>query len=308
MPKGRIMLTTYGAELGTMSFELTSIYGSGGPDFPVLTVRAEIGLSPYIDQRTPDKPVLYIVSLLRAAGKFYSPERRLVARFQEDLAHIASDQRHVSTTQVLFEIPVDLSTLTKIEKDRAGGKLRVHLTIQFLMALHSESGGFRGFYTGQVDGLSFEIERSQWVDTILPSLGYGGLELLEVRYGSGVLARELPKSVQEIQDAKRYLAEGDWEKAVGHCRKAVEVILESRPSSLSSTAKFRDKVNAFISDNLKNLDELQAKMLFRQMESIWEFGSQAAHPAPSNTFKRAEAEFLVRSTMALVEYFSRLLT
>jgi hypothetical protein len=307
MPKGTILLNAYGARLGTMSFELTNIYGSGGPDFPLLTIRADVGLSPYIDRRSPDKPVLYIVSLIRAVGKLHSPENRLVARFQEDLVHVASDPSFVSTTQVPFEIALDLSDLTRIETNRAGGNLRIHLTIQLLFALHSESAGFRGFYPGQVEGLTFEIPRSQWVDTILPALGYGGLELLEVRYGSGVLARELPRSVQEIQEAKKYLSEGDWEKAVGHCRMAVEAILNSRPSSLPQTAKFREKVNAFIADNLKSLDDLQAKLLCKEMELIWEASSHAMHSSPTSSFKRADAEFLVRSTMALVEYFSRLL-
>jgi hypothetical protein len=308
MPKGTIMLTSYGAHLGTMSFELTSIYASGGPDFPILTIRTEVGLSPYIDRRSPDKPVPYVVSLVRAVGKLHSPEHRLVARFEEDLVHVASDPLHISTTQALFEIPLDLPTVNKIERDRAGGNLRVCLTIRLLLALHSESGAFRGFYAGQVDGLTFEIPRSQWVDNILPGLGYGGLELLEVRCGIGVLARELPKSVQEIREAKKYLSEGDWDKAVGHCRKAVEVILDARPASLAPGAKFRERVTAFIGDNLNALEDAQAKLLSRQMELIWEVSSQAAHPSTSCPFKRADAEFLVRSTMALVEYFSRLLS
>jgi hypothetical protein len=41
MPKGTIFMNRSGDQLGTMSFELTSIYASGGPDFPLLTIRAD---------------------------------------------------------------------------------------------------------------------------------------------------------------------------------------------------------------------------------------------------------------------------
>lgn len=307
MPKGTIFMNRVGDQLGTMSFELASIYASGGPDFPILTVRTDIGLSPYIE-RHQEKPAVHVLTLIRAVGQLRSPEHRVVARFQEDIAHVASDPRFVNTTQVAFEIPLDLVTLTRIEKERAGGDLRVQLTFQLLLAVHNPTAGFQGFYSGRVDGLTFVIPRSQWVDTLLPGLGYGGLELLEVRYGNGILAQELPKSVQEIQEAKKCLAEGHWEKSVGHCRKAIEVILDSRPSSLPPTAKFRDKVSAFMGDHLKALEDTQAKLLARQMELIWEVTSQAAHPSSAGPFKRADAEFIVRSTMAVVEYFSRLLS
>jgi hypothetical protein len=305
MPKGAIYLSRYSNQIGSVGFELTSIYGSGGPDFPLLTVRADIGLSPYIDH-SQGQSTRYIVTLIRAAGQFCSPEQRVVARFGEDIAHIASDPSFVSTNQVSFEIPLDHVVLARIEKDRTGGDLRVQLKFNLLFALHAANGQFREFVSGRVDGLTFVIPRSEWVDRILPALGYGGLELLEVRYGMSTVARSLPKAVAEINEAKKYLLEGDWEKAVGHCRKSLEVVLDSRPSSLPTTAKFRDKVNAFICDNLTTLGEQQAKLLARQMELIWEVSSQAAHASPA-TFVRADAEFLLRTTMALVEYFGRLL-
>ena len=306
MPKGHIFLDRSSESNGTMSFELTDIYTSGGPDFPALMLRTEIGLSPYID-RTQREHVTNTLSLIRAVGQLRSPDHQTVASFQQDIALTASNPSFVTTNKIAFEIPVDLVTLTRIEKTRAGGNLRVNLTFQLLMALYIENGGFRSFTLGRVDGLVFEIPRSQWVDTLLPALGYGGLEVIEIRYGAGVVAQALPKSIEEIQEAKKCLLEGHWQRAIGHCRKAIEVILESRPLTIAQTAKFRDKVSDFISGNLSGLNDSQVKLLSKQMELIWEVGSQAAHPSPASPFTRADAEFIVRSTMAVVEYFSRLL-
>jgi len=271
----------------------------------VLNVRADISLSPFIDSSRPQQGQ-YAVSLIRATGLFHSPEHRIVSRFTEDIALLASDSGYTSKTQVIFEVPLDVAMLTRIERDRAGGDLKVKLTFSLLLALHTVNGGFRGFYSGRVEDLLFSIPRSVWVDSILPALGYGGLELLEVRYGSGFLASALPKSVEQISAAKKYLLEGDWDKAVMHCRKALELILDSRPSSLPQPAKFRDRVNTFISENLKTIGEAQAKVLAKQMELLWEVSSHSTHPSPT-TFQRSDAEFLVRTTMAIVEYFSRLL-
>ena len=58
-------------------------------------------------------------------------------------------------------------------------------------------------------------------------------------------------------------------------------------------------------DNLK-VDDAESTLLSDQMRVIWEAASPAAHQG--HLYKRAETECILRSTMALVEYFSRLLS
>lgn len=304
MPKGYLFINGSRDQLGTISFELTNIYASGGPDFPLLTIRADITLSPYIERGQPSQSVRPL-SLIRAAGQLRSPEHRVVARFQEDITLLASNPTQPSTTQVPFEIALDIATVQKIEKERGVADLRVQLAFQPLFLLHAPNGHLT-FHGGRVDGLTFSIPRSQWVDNLLPNLGYGGLEVLEIRYSEGLIAQQLPKSVHEIQEAKKCLLDGQWEKAAVHCRKAIETILESRSSASPIPVKFRDRVTTFINDNL-TLDDAEAKLLAGQMQLIWDVSSPAAHSAPAHTFKRRDAEYIARATMALVEYFSRLL-
>jgi len=111
---------------------------------------------------------------------------------------------------------------------------------------------------------------------LLPGLGYGGLEVLEVRYGNSVLAQQLPKCVAEIQESKKCILEGQWDKSAVHCRKTLEAILDSRPSAVLPAAKFRERVSAFINDHL-NVDDAEAKLLGTQMQIIWDASSPAAH-------------------------------
>jgi hypothetical protein len=66
--------------------------------------------------------------------------------------------------------------------------------------------------------LSFVIPKSQWVEQLLPQLGYGSLQVIEVKISSGVLAVGIPKAVGENRQPRTYLLDDDWEKAVAHYR------------------------------------------------------------------------------------------
>lgn len=153
--------------------------------------------------------------------------------------------------------------------------MRVGLKLRLLAALHGANGAIN-FHPGSVSDMNFTIPRSDWVEKYLPALGYGGLEILEIRYGSGVAGDGLRKSVAEIKEAKKNLSEGQWDKAVLHCRIAVEEILASKTASVPSP-HFEQKVNTFITDNLPGIDDTEARMLADQMKLIWKVASTAVH-------------------------------
>lgn len=242
------------------------------------------------------------MTLLRIIGEFRSPEYRVLARFQNDEPLFAQDPRYDAKAQITFEIPLDVLTIHRIEGERNGGNLKVGLKLRMLFALHGANGGV-------TSDLVFTIPRSQWVEEYLPGLRYGGVEILEIRYGSGVAAEGLRDSVAEIKEAKKYLAEGQWDKVALHCRKSIEGILTAKsPTASLPNIRFDQKVNTLITDNLPGIDDAEARVLFDQMNLIWQVTSTAVHGAAQHTFKRAEAEFVLRMTMAIVEYFSRLLS
>jgi len=302
---GNIHIAGYSEPLGTL--DIVQLWTGGQSEPPTLNIRAEIKMRPLIDrgqQPQTQRPV----TLLRISGEFRSPEYRVLARFQNDEPLYAHDPRYDASSQVTFEIPMDVLTIHRIETERNGGKTRVSLRLKMLFALHG-ANGVASFHSGGLNPeLTFEIPRSQWVEECLPGLRYGGLEILEIRYGSGLTAEALKTSVEEISQAKNFLAEGQWDKAALHCRMSVEGILTSKSNTASlPTERFEQRVNTFITDNLPAADDAEARLLHDQMMVIWQVTSPAAHGTPQHLFKRPDAEFLIRVTMATVEYFSRLL-
>lgn len=303
---GDIYMGGHGDSLGTL--EIAQIWAGGQQSEPPnLNMRAEIKTKPLIE-RGQQQPTYRPVTLLRIIGEFRSPEHRVLARFQNDEPLFAQDPRYDAKAQVTFEIPLDVLTIHRIEGERNGGNLKVGLRLRMLFALHGANGGVTFHGGGLHSDLVFTIPRSQWVDEHLPGLRYGGLEILEIRYGSGLIAEGLRDSAEEIKEAKKYLAEGQWDKVALHCRKSIEGILTAKsPAAALPNIRFDQKVNTLITDNLPGIDDAEARLLFDQMNLIWQVTSTAAHGAPQHTFKRADAEFVLRITMAIVEYFSRLL-
>lgn len=307
MPKSNIVILPSNAIVGTISFDLANIYTGNDPQFPVLSIPLEISLTAGIDNQTKP-PGVRPISLLSFAAEFSSPQFRVVARLHEEVGLSARHPHQASTAHCRLEVPLDIRTTTKIEESRSGD-LQCALQIRPLLAIHGtdlNSGGAQIFTVARMDNFVFNIPRSQWVD-LLQRLGFQGLEILEVRYGGNVTAFQIPKAVEEIKHAKKYLIENDWDKAVTHCRRTIETILDSRPSALPIQTQFRVKVETFIGDHLKGLNDRQAKLLSDQMRMIWEVSSQVAHANSVPPCKRSDAEFVIRVTEALVEYFSKLL-
>jgi hypothetical protein len=105
--------------------------------------------------------------------EFRSPEHRVLARFQDDTPLFAHDPRYDAASQVTFEIPMELSTIHRIEAERNGGNPRVGLNLRLLLALHG-TNCVASFHAGSINDLIFTIPRSQWVEELLPGLRYGG--------------------------------------------------------------------------------------------------------------------------------------
>jgi hypothetical protein len=305
MPKGAIFCTTWSDQLGEISFELTNIFSSGRQELPALTIRTDITLRAY-QQYGQNPPVVQPLSLVSGEVTLSSPEHRPVAYSRhQDIALFAKDPRQYATTQQTFTFPMDSKTLANIEEVRAGNDVRVDLTFQFLMGLHHGQGPLVYFQTGRAQ-IVFVIPRSQWVDMLLPNLGYQGLELIEIKYGTPLARQVLPKSVTQIQQAQKHILEGRWQEAILDCRQALELTLAVRPSASGASKKFEDRVNDFIRDHLR-LDAAQAGLLADQMMLIWKIASQAAHPTPT-VFSRNDAEFIAHATVAVIGYVSKSLT
>jgi hypothetical protein len=306
MPRTNIGLQSGTAHIGKMSFETERVHALGGADlFPKLVFPLDVRLSPWTDM-SKGVQVVHPVTWLSLSGEFCSPEERPVAMFRDDV-NLHADNRYSPETQFSLVIPLNLITVERIEQAREGD-LRAALNFQAVFAIHLSDGpGVERFEPARIEPLAFTIPKSHWVDKLLPQLGYGKVELIEVRIPSGSRADGLPKAVQEIRQARAYLLNGDWEKAVAHCRNTLETILDSRQLQIPPASRFGSKVDTFVEQHLSaKLPGKQSKLLAEEMKLLWETCSTAAHPSPQ-TFSRADANFIVQNTTDILVYVSGLL-
>ena len=305
MPKSNVGFDS-GGYIAKISFEVQNVHALGGPEFPKLMFNLDLRLSPLKTFSQPEKPG-HPLTWLFLSGEFCSPEQRAVANFRDEV-NLYADASQSPETQFRLDIPLDLMTVERIEQSREGD-LRAALNLRALFAVHISGGiAVQKFETARVEPIIFTIPKSQWVEKLLPQLGYGRLELIEVHISDGMRVEGFPKAAQEIREARAYLANGDWEKAVAHCRNTLEAILDSRPLQLPPASKFSFKADTLIGEYLApKLGEKQSKLLAEEMKLLWEICSKAAHPNPPDYFKRADANFIVRNTMAILEYVSGLL-
>ena len=126
-----------------------------------------------------------------------------------DEVNLYADTNHSPETQFRLEIPLDLFTVARIEQLR-DGDLRAALNFRAMFAIHLSGGlGVERFEAAKVEPLVFTIPKSHWVDKLLPQLGYGKIELIEVRIPDGMRGQGLPEAVNEIRQARSYLLNGD---------------------------------------------------------------------------------------------------
>ncbi len=299
----RIDVQIDSCNVGVISLDPQDIYAQGGPDFPVLYIRTDFGIAPFQQYGQPD--ALNPLTCISMTGEFCAPPERVVARFQHAECHHSSrTDTRMYNSQVTFTIPLDLKTIDRIEQSR-NGNLQAALRIKPLLAVFPPGDKMiETLRYAAVQEMRFTVPKSEWVEKILPGLGYKGLELLEFPTGEGAVAKEFLSAVEEFKQARQHLLNTEWERAVHRCRNVIELIVGARPSSVAVTSRFSDKINAFISDHLTaNAD--QAKFIAKQMNLLWEVCSSAAHPLPS--VSRPDAEFIVRTTMSLIAYCGGLL-
>lgn len=307
MPKTNIGLQSGTSHIAKMSFETEKIHALGGSElFPKLVFIFDVRLSPWTDI-SKQTHVVHPVTWLTLCGEFCSPEQRAVAMFRDEV-NLHADSHYSPETQFRLEIPLDFFTVARIEQSR-DGDLRAALNFRAMFAIHlSGALGVERFEAARVEPLVFMIPKSHWVDKLLPQLGYGKIELIEVRIPDGIRGQGLPEAVKEMREARSYLLNGDWEKAVAHCRNTLEIILNSRQLQLSPASKFDLKVDTFIEQHLSaKLGGKQSKLLAQEMKLLWEVCSKSVHPSPPEYFSRADAIFIVHNTTDILQYVSGLL-
>lgn len=133
-----------------------------------------------------------------------------------------------------FPIPVSADIIERIEQYRQGNiRFLIECTLQIgiyepvsLMTGQGNQRIEKSFLTSVATGsngqVNFEIEQSQWVNKMLSQWKLDKTTLIELPSYTDVVPEEYNVSYNELQEASRYFHNGDYDKAVGHCRAALE--------------------------------------------------------------------------------------
>jgi hypothetical protein len=308
MPKIEIRINSL--NIAAFNFETQEISAKNGPEFPVLMIPYDLQLYAYEDPNEPGTPV-HPVTCVYLAGELWSlPQQKVAVKSREELAYCAPVPGSQIASRGYLEFPFDILTVARIEKGRTGD-FGAALKFRSLVAIHAPGAmqTVQRFAIAESQTSGFTISRSHWIERILPELGYGRIELLEVRLSRGIARdHESIKALDAIRRARDLLVDGDWDKAVAHCRIAIETIPDSRQLQLNGPHQFDLRVDDFVSDHLvPRLGQEEARFLADGMKSLWRVCTRPARPAASDGFQRPDAEFIVRYTTAIVEYVGSLL-
>ncbi len=229
-----ISLQNYG--VGALSADPAAIRGEGGPRDPRLVVPVRIRLDPLPEEQQ--------VALVRLAGSLHAsspafPSNQIGPADSQDLTYhmgFRTLPSAASEGDLDLRIRLTLPQVACLEELRHGPpepRFALYLKLEGTAAW-VRTAGFPGelgagegasrmgiaselwpFWYTKFGELRLEIERTTWVENVLPGLGYDQLRLVEVDLGrmptEGV-------SVQRFDEAIRAHDEGRYDACVASCR------------------------------------------------------------------------------------------
>ena len=209
---------------------------------------------------------------------------------------------------VTFFFPLTAETIFYIEKHRqADLAAQLKITIQVAIKEDVPTGKpndtvpvIRGFESPQAHQY-FKIAHSLWVNQLLPGLGYNAGSLVEIPAVSILLPKEYAVAKDELREATRYFIANDYDKAVDHCRNAIEPINKE-------LTKLRNNV---ISKSKLAWLKGQYSTTYNFIDGIlggnYSISNKSHHTPSFGNFSRAEAETIIGTTTLLLSYFGKII-
>ena len=298
-------LTIRGYRCIKIRVEATRIRGEGGPEYPRLIIPAELDLSP-IGPRGEEQ---HFAILNVQCGLFLQDPSLKIAdainNFSPNKVHFVG---HSTTYEV--EFPLDQYRIERIEekrKDDLNITVSFHLITSLCMPQviqRNDRQVTEEFLTTDFDStsvrLSLDVPKSHWIEKVLPSLGYGEVRIVEIPLAEGIVARESPKSLDEFMHAQEYFDKGDYDKAVEHCRTAIEPIreiLHRLKGMIESNTEY---------DWVKEIGEATCDWLDKIYKKTRNLTSKPHHLPSVGHFSRYDAEAILLVTTALIAYVGKL--
>jgi hypothetical protein len=288
-----------------ISLDVDGIRGEGGPEFPHLIVPLEFTLRP-----SEDRGKIRAFSLLWLQCHLYVNDVRIGIGFSGPIAEYSWPP--LSACSVGIEVPLDPYRLEKIE-ERRRDNVNCRLAGSGLVAEHppvpkagpNEQQEYRKDVANFTRGtfyINFTVPRSHWADKILPSLGYGKVELIEIPIPEKIIPDIFKNALDQLIQGRNYFLQGDYDKAVEHCRNALEP-LRNKDLLASIKALLTDSKYEWVTE----VGEATFDWIDKIYKKTRDITNIPHHPPLIGYFGRFEANAILMVTTALLSYTGKLL-
>ena len=154
--------------------------------------------------------------------------------------------------------------------------------------------------TSRGETQTIEVEKSKWVEEILPALGFGAWKVYELPVSEEAA---LGKVDEYVDQAARHFNAGDWKDSMGRSRDAVQALepyLKKHANEAYSDRK--GDADAKVAALVASFSGLASSMLDFQAK-LFSLLSAGSHPLPpGTTVERPDAEFGLSVAMACRRY------
>src|SRR5207245_2654317 len=165
---------------------------------------------------TPDDPIQDYTLHQIYGTLFFNPGGGSLGQIAFHSLPLSLFSRPTARGQVVLNIPLDVYQLRQIEEQRTGNvSLKFDFTFEFAkhypVARKEAYAPIERFETNFFS-MTVNIPRSEWVDKVLPGLGYGKIHLVEVPLPEMAIGESLARAVVEFHQAKSYMLQGNYDK------------------------------------------------------------------------------------------------
>ena len=162
------------------------------------------------------------------------------------------------------------------------------------------------FSDSRSSDVNVRIPKSDWVDKLLPMLGFGRFDYIELRFPEGKLPnKQLRSAHQFYKEALEAHRVGDYPSSIGTCRKVLEKIVnvrkfkwkEEKPTFVKKAGKVIENIGEVIPT--KRHKEYYLDLL----NAAYKFTSYPHHSSTKHQFDKNDSSIVIHMTGNLLGRF-----
>jgi hypothetical protein len=296
-----------GRAIAELDIDASKLSGSGGADYPHLIWQLQLALIP---QKTPQTD--YAFRSVTAQLYFTAGQKIADARPIPLNRVIQGHQDYWGEEYLNFEFPLDVRRIEAIERQRQGGSLQFRLDVQIhvdeygALPAHAESKRPAQWGLRAVQRLmlqeAFQVPQTDWVERVLPNVGYGKVHILEFPATPLEACAALDHSFKALKQAEEKHRLGFYDDAAGKCRLAIEPFFDYDPVDPAHPDSRKIPVPK------KHWETKLGKGTYDWLKSTLgsiKDASNPPHHSPNEHYSQLDSQMILAITTAVVAYIAR---